>query len=183
MKRILTIFLFFSSVVFSYGQGRTSMGAEVGVPTGSDSDGVGTGFGAWIRHEKGINKKFAWNVSAGYIYFPASKSETIIVFGSPPVTLDLSGHFGFVPLLAGAKFYPKEVFNGIYFGADLGVTPIYFKGVFSISGYSQSISQSDNKFTVVPTIGFHAKRLDFAFRYTIIDQSNFYGGRIGYTLN
>jgi hypothetical protein len=183
MKHILTVFLFCSSMVFSFGQGRTSVGAEVSFPTGSGSDGVSTGFGAWVRYEKGINKNFAWTVSAGYIYFPASQTETVTIPGSTPIVFSLDGHLSLVPILAGAKFYPKEVFKGIYFGADLGVTPIYFNGTFSYAGYSQSISQNDNKFTVVPSVGVHAKRLDFAFRYTIIDQANFYGGRIGYVLN
>ena len=65
MKHFLTIFLLFGTLAFCYGQGKTSLGAEVGVPTGSDTDGIGTGFGAWVRHEKGINKKFTWNVSLG----------------------------------------------------------------------------------------------------------------------
>jgi hypothetical protein len=175
--------LFYGSFVFSFGQGRTALGAEGGVPTGSNTDGIGTGFGAWIRHEKGINKKFTWTASAGYLYFPASASATFPIPGSPPITFSLTGHYNFAPVLLGTKFYLSENFSGLYFGAEFGVTVRTFKGTILSYGYSQSVSERDNKFTMVPAVGFHTKRFDLAFRYTIIDQSNYCGARIGYTLN
>lgn len=181
MKHILVTLLFFSSVAFSFAQGKASLGIELGFPVGSNTDGVKTGFGASFRYEKPLNKNFSWLASLGYLYFPASKTETFP--GSPPQTVAVDGHFTFVPILGGIKYYVKESFNGFYIGTDLGMTAMSFSGSVSVFGSSFPISQDENKFTVAPNIGIHGKKLDFGIRYSMSNDTNYIGTRIAMVFN
>lgn len=181
MKRIFVSLLFFSTVTFSFGQGKASLGIEFGLPVGSNTDGVKTGFGASFRYEKPINTHFSWLASLGYLYFPASKTETFP--GSPPQPVTVDGHFTFIPILGGIKYYVKESFNGFYVGTDLGMTAMSFSGTVSFFGSSFPISEDENKFTVAPNIGIHTKKLDFGIRYSMSGDTNYIGTRIGLVFN
>lgn len=190
MKHIFITILFWLSAVFLFGQGRTSIGVDVGLPMGSGTNGVGAGLGGWVRFEKGIGRKITWLASIAYLHFPGSFGSSSLPpipgpSGYPPTTAgaNVEGNSSFVPILAGAKYYPLGNFNGFYFGADLGVTVISFKGTLSSTGYSEPISEKQNQPTVVPTIGYHTKKMDFGFRYNLIESASYYGARIGVVLD
>jgi hypothetical protein len=177
MKYILSSLLLFATLTFSLaqGHGRASIGGEVAFPTGSGTDGVGTGFGGSFRYELSTkNTKLNWLVSVGYLSFPINTSSS---------GATVSGSASFVPILFGIKFYPTESFKGFYFGSDIGVTLISEKINVSYMGFNGSGSGSDNKFTFSPGIGYHFHGADLGFRYNIISDANYFGVRLGIMLN
>ena len=177
MKYCLSILLFCVSMhcSFAQGQGRASIGAEVGFPTGSGTDGVGTGFGGSFRYEKGTkNKNINWLISGGYLSFPLNASSS---------GATASGTASFVPFLFGMKYYAIESFTGFYLGSDIGVTIITEKVTFSYAGFSGTASASENKFTFSPGIGYHFRGADLGFRYNLLSDANYLGIRLGVMLN
>jgi hypothetical protein len=174
MKFYLSAILILCFVTATNGQGKTSLGAEVGFPTGSGTDGVGTGFGGSLRYEAKAAKNLNWLVSAGYLHFPASLNS-----GGISVT----GSFSFVPIAAGVKYYPSGNFDGFYFGTDFGLTVVSGKVTASYGGYSSTASDSQNKFAVSPGVGYHFGGFDLTFRYHLISDANYFGIRAAIVLN
>ncbi len=168
MKLRFTSFLILCSVIFSQGQGKTSLGAEIGFPSGSGTDGIGTGFGGSLRYEGKATNNLNWLASAGYIHFPASLNS-----GGVSAT----GSFSFIPIVLGAKYYPNGSFNGFYFGSDLGVTVVSGTVTVTYGGYSSSASASENKFTFSPGMGYHFSGFDLTFRYNLLTDANYFGIR------
>ena len=174
MKFCLTTILILCVVTLTKGQGKTSLGAEVGFPSGSGTDGVGTGFGGSLRYEAKAAKNLNWLMSAGYLHFPASLSS-----GGATLT----GSFSFVPIAAGVKYYPSGNFNGFYFGTDVGVTIVSGKVTVSYGGYAGSSSASENKFAVSPGVGYHFSGFDVTFRYHVLSDANYFGIRAAIVLH
>ena len=174
MKFYITVILIVCFATLSKGQGKTSLGFEVGFPNGSGTDGVGTGFGGSLRYEDKATKNLNWLVSAGYLHFPASYNSG---------GFNLTGSFSFVPIAVGVKYYPTGNFNGFYFGTDFGLTVISAKITASYMGSSFSDSASENKFAVSPGLGYHFKGFDLTFRYNLISDANYFGIRAAIVFN
>ena len=168
MKFCITVIAIVCFTTLANGQGKTSLGAEVGFPTGSGTDGVGTGFGGSLRYEDKAAKNLNWLVSAGYLHFPASYNSN---------GLSATGSFGFIPIAVGVKYYPTGNFNGFYFGTDLGLTVVSGKITFSYGGYSSSGTNTENKFAVSPGVGYHFSGFDLTFRYHLLSDANYFGIR------
>lgn len=168
MKFYITAILIVGFATLTRGQAKTSLGAEVGFPTGSGTDGVETGFGGSLRYEDKATKNLNWLVSAGYLHFPANYSSSGVT---------ATGSFSFVPIALGVKYYPNGNFNGFYFGTDFGVTIISAKVTVSYMGFTQSATDSENKFAVSPGLGYNFKGFDLTFRYNLLSDANYYGIR------
>src|SRR5258706_1961168 len=168
MKLYITSLLILCSTILSLGQGKTSLGAEIGFPSGSGTDGIGTGFGGSLRYEGKATNNLNWLTSVGYLHFPGSFSSGGI---------SATGSFSFIPIAVGVKYYPNGSFNGFYFGTDLGLTVVSGTVTVSYGGSSASGSASENKFAVSPGLGYHFSGFDLTFRYNLISDANYFGIR------
>jgi hypothetical protein len=173
----LVLFAFFINLVFiveSLSQGRVSIGAEVGFPTGSGSDGVNTGLGGSIRYEGLATKKLTWLLSAGYLNFSAKAPSGL------PSGFNVTGSATVVPVEGGVKYFVNEAFKGFYIGSDLGIVFGSLSTTASYSGSSTSLSTSENKFNFAPMIGYHFPTVDLTFKYNVISDGSYFSLRAAY---
>lgn len=171
---LFCLVLLVHTFVFGQTKGKGSLGFEVGFPQGKGTENVGTGIGGSFKYEGRISSNASFLASFGYLSFPATSN------GLPP-GITLSGSASFMPITAGLKYYPTEVFNGFYFGGDLGVTVINAKLNISGQGISGSGTGSENKFTFSPGLGYHFSGFDLTIRYNVISDANYIGIRAAVT--
>jgi hypothetical protein len=162
-KVLLSIVAVVAISAASFGQGRFSIGPEIALPMGDWSDAIGLGIGGSLRYEGTINDNLNWLVTAGYLSF-AEKDNSGLKFSA-------------IPVQAGLKYYFTESFNGFYGGVDLGIHALKAKA--DIDGFG-SISASETKFGIAPSIGYHLASVDISAKYQIISDANYLGFRVAY---
>lgn len=129
-------------------------GATLGIPVGDLSAGSSFTVGADVQGEYAASENFGLTISAGYQNFLAKNG---------------GGSSGFIPVLAGARYYFNEKFFG---SAQAGI---------SLS----TVSGGGSAFTYAPGIGYKVNdKLDFTAKYQAATQngftSAFAGVRVGY---
>jgi hypothetical protein len=163
MKKVLFTALILCAAMTAFSQGRFSAGAEVVLPQGDWNDFVSTGFGVSVRYESPINENISWMGTAGYVMFGEKDDSGLKI--------------SMIPVMAGAKYYFNESFNGFYGGLEAGL-------VFAKSDVDGGDSESETEFGFAPQIGYHIANLDFSVRYTLLkvndEDANSIGLRVAY---
>lgn len=162
-KLVLTLFAAVVVTMSSFAQGRPSIGLEVALPMGDFGDAFGTGIGATVRYEGGINDNLNWMGTIGYIAF-AEKDDSGVTASA-------------IPLQAGLKYYFTESFGGFYAGAELGLH--FMKAKFDSDLYDID-SESETEFGFAPQIGYQVGNVDIGARYQIVSDADYFGIRIAY---
>jgi len=161
----------FTSNVMAGDNGRFSIGANLGLPTGDDANVYSMSIGGSLRYELPVGDNLGITGTVGYNSY-LLKSE----FDGTGLSLSS------IPILLGAKYYFQEQQNGFYGMVQLGVTSTTAK--VDLGGVSVSASSTD--LTFGPAIGYHLANLDFGAAYDIISASGSSSGiidiRIAYVL-
>lgn len=135
------------------GRLRFGIGAEVGAPTGSASNGSNIYAGITPRLQYGADEGLAWTLTSGFYNF-FGKNYT--VGGTTVNGTDL----GMVPVKLGVKGFFAE---NLYFGAEAGAGFITNKG-------------GNTKLIVSPGLGYANDKWDISARYeNFSGQNNSFG--------
>jgi hypothetical protein len=182
--KALYVVLFAFAALPSFAQ--FTAGVDVGLPVGNFSDVSSVGIGASGRYEAAIKEvdKLSWTASAGFTTFFEKKVSVPTGFvtdangypvfdpntGLPKIkyTEEGGGSGTLIPITGGVKYYANERGSGFYGAADLGL-------VFGTNGFG-------TKFNFAPGVGYRYQKFDFAVRYNVISDANFFGLRAGYVL-
>lgn len=159
MKKLLFVALFAFAATAAFSQGRFSVGAELALPQSDLGDAVSTGFGVSVRYESPINSNLSWMGTIGYLSFGEKDNQGLTV--------------SMIPVMAGAKYYFNESFNGFYGGAELGLS-------FSKAKLDGFGDDSSTDFGFAPQVGYHIANLDFSARYMIIKINDGDANQIGF---
>jgi len=148
-----------------------SGGLELGLPTGSFSDGAGLGFGVSGRYEKPFGSKTSWLVDAGLSYFGG---KSVAGISLPNWTM--------IPIQGGVKYYFDEQMKGFYASGQLGFHHLTTSSVTYNGVTIPSLSETD--FSFAPGIGYHLDKFDIGLRYQVISASgssaSYFGVRAAY---
>jgi Outer membrane protein W len=171
MRKLILLAIFAVGVIFtSNAQFKIGADLNVGIPTGSMSDGAGIGIGGTVTGMYEFTNTFAAGVQTGYISF-AEKNN--------------SGYtFSIIPITAVGKYYFSASNFKPYISADLGFYSMKASTSTSMSGYSVSISATKTNFGVAPSVGFEyllsdKLSLDANAKYTDIFTSGSYSTYFG----
>ena len=184
MKKVVSIIVVLTVLVFSGISNAQKMGAEVqvgvGLPMGDFGDAFKTGFGGQGTFLYSLNPELTLTAAIGYYSF-TNKDYSDATFSTVPVLVGaryVLGKGSFVPY-AGAEL-------GLHFCTIKVVAPKFDFGFGSIGGGTSSTSESDFGFS--PMVGFMMPlspklNLDVNLKYNIIStsgqSSNFIGINAG----
>ncbi len=151
MKKTLILSLTLMITVTAIAQGNSgssreeglsfNTGANVSLPIGDFGDFWSFGIGASGQLEYTFSDKISATALTGYAYYFGKSFEDFTV---EPI--------GFVPVCAGAKFYPS---GGFFLGAQLGV------GIFTNIG-----GEGNSGFYIAPQVGYAAsEKIDAALKF------------------
>lgn len=147
MKVAATAVLVLVSTTLFAQNGRVSIGAEVGLPTGDFGTNIGIGFGGTVGYEHPIGDAMGLGLRAGYITFAGKDLADGI-------------SFNMIPIQAFFKYYFQgEAQQGIYGMANVGV---------HMSSTSVEGSESSTDLSYAPEIGYHLDNIDIGVRYQMI---------------
>lgn len=135
---------------------KIGLGGMIGVPVGDYSDFADMAFGFDVLGEYAVAPSFALTLSAGYVDW-IKKSG-------------FSGNAGFIPILAGGKYYFSDmVYGSFQAGISIGTD-----------------SDSESAFTFAPSLGYKlSESVDLSLKYQSATKNSadasFLGLRLGYT--
>jgi hypothetical protein len=157
------------------GNGRFSVGAELGLPMGDFGDAASTGFGGSLRYEMPMGDNLGLTATAGYLMFSGKTVEGV----------DMAD-WSMIPVQIGAKYYFQEQQTGFYGHVMIGIhsstvkTPEYT--IYGITIPSESVSETD--FSYAPEVGYHLANIDIGLRYQMIattgSTTSYLGLRLAY---
>ncbi len=149
------------------GNGRFSVGPEIGLPLGNFGDAQGIGFGGTLRYEMPVGNNLGITGTAGYLTFTG---KNITVFG---VTTKGESTY-LIPVQAGLKYYFMGQQEGFYGHVMLGVHMYKtVEATFNPTTYAISTKNSVKAaLSYAPEIGYHLDNLDFGLRYQLFTISN-----------
>lgn len=131
-------------------------GLRLALPIGDFKEVQGFGFGAELQGEYGFAEKVTGVISAGYTNFTGKD----FTFGGQTVK---GSSAGFIPVLAGVRFYPSTQF---FLGAKAGLS-------FSTA------SGGGSAFTYEPQVGYNAEKFQVSLGYNAMSKNSVTLGSIG----
>jgi hypothetical protein len=137
-------------------------GLDIGLPTGSFSNGWNFGFGFQLQGEQRFNDALSGVISTGYTsYFGKSLNDgSGYSFKVPNV--------GFIPILVGLRIYPSEQF---FIGGQIGL------GAFTNTGAS-----GNTGFDFNPQIGYNGNSCQLILGYNVVTVTAGSNSDVGLTL-
>jgi outer membrane protein W len=163
---IALVTLLFSLLFFNSCKAQFSAGLQLAVPLGSFTDVAKTGFGVHGSYEASFKESVNWTASLGYVTFA----------GQP----FLGGEFGntsMVPIQVGLKYYFTGSNNGFYGAVGMGISFISYSIAYPNSGNGNGVSfasGSTNRFALTPQLGYRMNAFDFAARYNLLSDFNYF---------
>lgn len=163
MRKLL---LAFSIAAISFGSAKAqdastgfhiAGGARLALPVGNFGDVAGFGFGAELQGEYNFSENVSGVVSAGYTNF-TGKTVTY----PEPIGEIKTGSAGFIPVLAGVRFYPS---SNVFVGAKAGIS-------------FGTATGAGSAFTYEPQVGYNAEKFQLALGYNAMS-NNGTAGSIG----
>lgn len=134
-------------------------GLRASVPVGDFADTHSFGLGAEVQGEFGLSTKFSGIVTSGYTSFFGKDVST------GGITLKYKAN-GYIPLLAGARYYASSNF---FIGAQAGL------GIYTYDGDSRS------GFNWQPQLGYNADNFQVALGYNGLSKNGNTTSHIGLT--
>lgn len=135
-----------TSLFAQKGKNQASVGAEVGLPTGTVSNSLNMGLGGTAKGLYGIGEAGQVSFTVGFIRYGFSSTES-----------DVSAGMNVIPVMPGYRHY----FDKLYAEGQLGVAIV--KSSFSYAGYSASASTTNASLAIGG--GYLYENFDFSLRY------------------
>ena len=165
------------------GNGRLSVGAELGLPMGDFGDAANMGFGGSLRYEMPMGDNLGLTATAGYLLF---SGKDLDVLG---VTIK-GGDWSMIPIQVGAKYYFQEQQDGFYGMVELGVhstkytIPASTVTYYGVSITTPELSVSGTDLSYAPEVGYHLANIDLGLRYQMVategSTTSYLGLRLAY---
>lgn len=135
-----------TSLFAQKGLNQASIGAEIGLPTGSVSNALNLGFGGTAKGLYGIGEAGQLGLTLGYIRYGFDGSES-----------GMNAGMSVIPIMPGYRHH----FDQLYAEGQVGLAIV--KSSFSYSGYSSSASTTNTSVAIGG--GYLYDNFDFSLRY------------------
>lgn len=135
-----------TSLFAQKGHNQASIGAEVGLPTGTVSNAINVGIGGTAKGLYGVGDAGQIGLTLGYISYGYSGSET-----------GMSGAMNVIPIMPGYRHH----FDNLYAEGQVGLAIV--SSSFNFGGYSSSASTTNTSLAIGG--GYLYENFDFSLRY------------------
>jgi hypothetical protein len=174
MKKTVAIFVMAFMISQAWGLGmKVGIGGDVSLPQGDWKDNTNTGFGGSLYAVLDVMVlKVTGDV--GYISYG---TKTI---GEDPVKQEYQASA--IPLLIGLRYdFGAPVGPKVFAGVKVG-THLFSSEVTSSTAMLEDKKTDKGKFTIAPYVGVSLLAFELTGHYMIIDEANYIGLRLAYTL-
>lgn len=174
MKRALIILLVLVGLslyqsVYALPGLKLGLDGNLALPQGDWSDLAGTGYGATAFAMITLLPVVNLSAHAGYLKFGEKTIQT-------PAGTETIYNFSAIPLLAGVRIYVLPL-PRLYVGGQAGFH--YLKLKVKLKPTGSEAEESENKFSVAPTVGVEFGPLEASAFYMLISDANYAGLRVG----